>query len=193
MFKRRLCSLGIVFLALPVSHAAAVVITFEGIAPSGGLINVNALAPYTEAGFTFTPLNAQSAVFDSLATVDFPGDPTDFFGFAESNQITLTGPVPFTLNSLLLGPSTSSSTPTVSMTLVGNLLGGGMLTTTLTGLSTATLATLNWGTLTSVVISATNDSAIDNIAIVQVPEPSSLVLLGVGALACRGFRRKQGF
>jgi len=76
-----------------------------------------------------------------------PGDTTDFFGFGESNLITLSGPAPFILNSLLMGPNTGSSTPTVSVTLLGTLSGGGTLTATFAGLSTATLETLNWADL----------------------------------------------
>ena len=149
-------------------------------------------APYTEAGFTLTPTNAKSAVFDSAAVADFPGDTTDFFGFAETNLITLSGPAPFTLNSLLVGPTTGSSTPTVSMTLLGTLSGGGTLTATFPGLSTATLETLNWANLTSVRFSATDDSALDNIVINQVPEPASLALLGAAALTvgARRFRHQ---
>jgi len=192
--NRLFWSLSIVLVALPVTSASAATITFENFAPAGGLVNVNVVAPYTEAGFTLTPSSVQSAVFDSAAAVDFPGDATDFFGFAEINLITLTGPAPFILNSLLIGPTTSSSTPTVSMTLLGTLLGGGTLTATFAGLSTATLETLNWANLTSVRFSATNDSALDDIVInqVQVPEPSSLALLSVAALTvgARRFRRR---
>ena len=116
----------------------------------------------------------------------------DFFGFDETNPITLSGPAPFTLNSLLIGPSTISSTPTISMTLLGTLSAGGTLTATFAGVSTATLETLNWANLTSVRFSATNDSALDNIVINQVPEPASLALLGAAALTvgARRFRRK---
>ena len=35
-------------------------------------------------------------MFDSAALVDFPGDTTDFFGFGETNLITLSGSAPFT-------------------------------------------------------------------------------------------------
>ena len=190
--NRLFWSLSIVLVTLPVTSASALTITFENVAPAGDLINVNPAAPYLEAGFTLTPTNGNSAVFDSAAIVDFPGDTTDFFGFNETNPITLSGPAPFTLNSLLLGPSTISSTPTISMTLLGTLSVGGTLTATFAGVSTATLETLNWANLTSVRFSATNDSALDNIVVNRVPEPALLALLGAAALTvgARRFRRK---
>jgi hypothetical protein len=134
----------------------------------------------------------QSAVFDSAAVVDFPGDATDFLGFEEINLLRLTGPAPFTLSSLIIGPTTLSSTSSISMTLVGNLLGGGSLTTTFAGVSTATLETLNWANLTSVAVTTTNDAALDDIVLNPVPEPASL-LLGAVAMAggVRRLRRKQ--
>ena len=194
MINRLLWSLSIVFLALPVSHAHAVMITFEGFAPAAGLINVNPAAPYSEAGFTLTPTNAQSAVFDSAAVVDFPGDSTDFFGFVETNSIRLTGPVPFTLSSVLMGPSTLALAAAVSITVVGNLSGGGTSTASFAGLSTATLATLNWTDLASVDFRTTDDSALDDIAVTPVPEPATLMLVGAGAIAAgvRRFRSRKG-
>src|SRR5262249_30716757 len=155
-------------------------IQFEGFAPAGGLVNVNPGAPYTEAGFTFTPLNSSSAVFDANAAVDFPGNSaSSFLGFQETNTITMTGGV-FSLASVLIGRSTLPACPAINATITGHLFGGGTLTTTLTGLTTATTATLNWNGLADVVFSVTDDGAIDNISTDAVPEPGSLLLLGAG-------------
>jgi hypothetical protein len=71
------------------------------------------------------------------------------------------------------------------MTLVGNLSGGGTLTATFAGIATATLETINWANLTSVTFTATNDAALDDIALNQVPEPASLLLVGTGLVAAR--------
>jgi PEP-CTERM motif-containing protein len=161
------------------AQAQATTIGFEGFAPGGGLVNINPGAPYSESGFTFTPTNNQSAVFDSAAATDFPGDTTDFFGFQENNIITMTGPSAFNLDSLLLGQNTLGGGPT-SITLVGHLAGGGSLNATFANLTTATLETLNWSGLSSVEFRVTDDSAIDDIHVAAVPEPASLLLLGTG-------------
>jgi hypothetical protein len=164
---------------------------FEGVAPAGSLLNVNPAAPYTESGFTLTPTNNQSAVFDAGDTAaSFPGDPTSWFGFAASNTITLTGLGVFNLNDLLVGASTLGS-GNVDVTFLGNLAGGGTVSTTFAGLTGATLETLNWGGLSSVVITSTSDSGLDNIDAVASPEPGTWLLLGAGlsAIAARYRRR----
>jgi PEP-CTERM motif len=179
--------------------ASAATITFEGFAsPGDQVINVNPGSPYSEAGFTLMPTNDESAVFDST-TGAFPGDTTDFFGFGESNVITLTGPTPFSLATLLLGPSVLANDPaTASFTLVGNLVGGGTLNAMFPNLTTATLATLNWSNLSSAVFSATDDAALDNIVVNEVPggneipEPTTVSLLGFGLAGIYARRRRQG-
>ena len=179
----------LLFIFAPSSNAA--LIQFEGFAPVGSLVNVNPGAPYSEAGFTFTPFNSASAVFDATAASDFPGDSTSWFGFAPGNLITMTGPIPFNLMSLLIGPSTIGS-GNIDATITGNVFGGGTLSATFSGLTTATLETLNWTNLTDVTFSVTSDAGIDDISTAAVPEPSTLLLLGagLGALAVR--RRTQG-
>src|SRR3954453_11630461 len=89
--------------------ATATVITFEGFAPRGSLLNVSPTTPYLEAGFRFTPADANSAVFDALSTTTFPGDSTSWFGFAGANLITMTGPGPFDFGSFLAGRSSIST------------------------------------------------------------------------------------
>jgi hypothetical protein len=85
-------------------------------------------------------------------------------------------------SSLLLGP-TDIGGLNATMTLVGNLVGGGTLKATFPNLTAATLATLNWSNLSSVVIQATDDAALDDIPLSKSgrryaarPSPSSVAI-----------------
>jgi hypothetical protein len=62
-----------------------------------------------------------------------------------------------------------------------------------TGLTTATLETLNWDNLTDVKFSVTSDAGLDNISAAIVPEPGSgiLLLTGVAMFAVLGRRKLQ--
>src|SRR4051794_23069578 len=98
-------------------------ISFENYAPVGSLVNVSPESPYTEQGYTVTPANSNSAVFDAAAITQFPGDNSDWFGFAPGNTVTLTGPVPFNLDTALVGPSTLTSA-TATITITGTSVNG---------------------------------------------------------------------
>jgi PEP-CTERM motif-containing protein len=177
---------------VPVSEADATTITFEGFAPVGSLVNINPSFPYTEGGFTLTPTNPLSAVFDSAAAADMPGNLTDFFGFQESNipRLRPTGGGVFDLTSLLLGPNTNGGPNSViNVTITGHRAVGPDLTSTLLGLTTATTATLNWTNLTSVDFTATNDAGLDDIVVTSVPEPASLTVLALGLAVIAATRR----
>lgn len=186
------------------STAHAQILGFEGFASPGEVSNVGPLTPYTEAGFTLTPINEESAVFDAVAEADFIGrSDSDFFGFSPTNAITLTvnGGGSFDLGSVILGPLDFSQTQPISVTLVGNLSGGGTLTQTFAGLSTATTETLNWTDLSSVVFTSNGDTGIDDILIgtaqgepsSAAPEPATLALLAIGLLPVAGalIRRRR--
>jgi len=180
----------LLFMTICASGAmAGVVVQFEDFAPPGGLVNVAPETPYSEAGFTFMPDNADSAIFDAAEGAGFPGDPTSWFGFAAGNTITVTGEGPFELDSILVGPSTLGS-GTTTVTFTGDIFGGGTpLTATFSDLETATLETFEWGGLADFTISATTDSAIDNVTSgTGTPEPASALLL-LGTAGLLGTRR----
>jgi hypothetical protein len=167
-----------------------VTIDFEGFAPAGGLVNVSPGAPYTEDGFTLTPTNGESAVFDSAAGSDMTGNATDWFGFAESNEPVLTltgGGASFALWSALIGPSTIGG-GTVDMTVTGMLSGGGTVSATFNDLVTATTVLLGWSGLDSVEFTTSDDAGLDDI---QIPEPTTLALLGLGLVGVAGLRRRR--
>jgi PEP-CTERM motif-containing protein len=180
-------------LGLLAASANATELFFEGFAPAGGGMNVSPGVPYTEAGFTLTPSNALAAVFDAAdPNASFPGDPTSWFGFAAGNIITMTGPAPFSLNSLLIGASSLGSGNT-DFTVFADIFGGGTMTKTFTGLTAATLETLNWTNLRDVEFSGTTDSALDNITlnVAATPEPGTLLMLGAALSALMIFRHRR--
>ena len=175
------------FTALSV-HSKASVIMFEGFAGPGQTINVGPGTPYTEAGFELMPLNSSSAVFGPAAGPQFPGDATSWFGFAENNTITLTGPAPFNLNSALIGPS-SIGTGNINFTITGHVLDGSTVSVTFTNLTTATTEVIGFTGLQSATFSTTSGAGLDDISVsTTVPEPGSFFFLVGALLLASGFR-----
>lgn len=178
------------------SHA--VTLTFEGFAlpdEARQVVNVNPDEPYVEGGFTLTPTDGESAVFDASSATKMPGNDTDWFGFAEGNRpgLTLTsGGTTFHLEALLLGPNTIGG-GTVTIMVTGTQVGGTSLSQTFADLTTATQVTLGWTGLTQVVFTATDDAALDDIRVTAVPEPGTWALLGIGTLVLFSRARRMVF
>ena len=155
----------------------AAVLSFEDFAPPGELRNINPDEPYQESGFTITPTDDQSAVFDASAPTTMLGNDTDWFGFAESNTPSLTlssSTLPFNLQSLLAGPNTLASGPEIDLMITGTLFEGGSVTESFASLSTATLLSLNWTNLIRVDFTTNDDAGIDDIDVTMVPSQPAI-------------------
>ena len=175
--------------------------TSEGDIISGGYLfdssenslkRINAYVDYSDSGSTY--LQIRNLAVNNTVTMSLIGGGT------------------FRLNSMQLGEGFNAASGSLgdnatSVLITGNLFGGGTVSTTIIfdeindgpgGLADFQLATFNpgWDNLTSVVIDGIggNDGrmGVDNI-IVNVPEPSSLTLVGIGMLACawRKLARKK--
>lgn len=162
---------------------------------------MNPSDPYTEAGFTFTPFNGESALFGFVPSYPslFPGDDTRFLLFDANNTITLTGPVPFSLDSALIGPTAYPfGNGPLDLTIIGNVLGGGTVSVTFYNLTTATEEVIGFENLQSATFSGTHSAGLDDISTNgTVPEPGSLFLAGatllLGGLVCiKRVRRCSG-
>jgi hypothetical protein len=172
--------------------------TSEGDITSGGyffdsninsLKRVNAVTDYADSGSTYLQIRSL-------------GGPANVVTMSPSGGGT------FRLNSIQYGEGFKAGAGSAGLLVTGNLFGGGTVSTTLNfdgindgpgGLADFQLATFDatWVNLTSVVfapVPGLNDNrmGIDNI-VVNVPEPSSLALIGMGILACalRRFAHKS--
>lgn len=172
----------------------ATVLSFEDFTAPGTLTNINPAAPYEESGFTITPTDGESAVFDSAFSTTMIGNDTDWFGFGESNTPSLTltsSSLPFNLVSLLAGPNTLASGPEIDLVIIGTPVEGDPVTVSFPSLSTATLLSPNWTNLTRVDFTSSDDAGIDDIDVTVVPEPSTFLLITFGFLGL-AWRRSHG-
>jgi hypothetical protein len=177
--------LSLVVLATIAFPANAIVIEFEEFAAPGALTNINPSLTYMEDGFTITPTNDSSAVFDSAASSSMIGNNSDWFGFAESNNPSLTltaASNSFNLNSVVLGPSTIAASVPIDVTVTANFFAGGSASITYSNLSTATLVSPGFSRVASVNFLATDDAGLDNIDVHIVPESATASLASAGLL-----------
>ena len=204
---RRLLAVTALVLAGSIGNAEAVVITFEDLPldPPG-----TASGDHTSGGFFFDTLLDHSHIDDGTSWGTSNGTNImviDAFGGA-ANNVTFSpiGGGVFTLTEIHLSKAnTFSTTSALAVQVIGNLLGGGTVSTTLTLAPafsfTAFAFDSSWTNLTSVVLNGVgatccgpvpgNYFAIDNIAVTAVPEPAMLSLLGLGAAFLLGRRRRN--
>ncbi|MDB4537781.1 hypothetical protein N9230_04110, partial [Akkermansiaceae bacterium] len=172
-----------------VATLAATLITFGSLAggANGALITFDGVsadtfpaAPYEESGFTITATTGFNAVLNGGV---FSSNYFTYQGSTTTATIALTSGGAFNLESLDLGLGQSAVGVSVDITLMGNLFGGGSISTTFNNVSTVQNEVLvGWNNLASVTISGTDDPGIDNINASAVPEPSSALLAGLGVL-----------
>ena len=184
---------GLILSVSGLANAGLIAVDFEGVTSS--IMNISPGSPYTEEGFTFTPISNQSAIFDSSEQTMI-GNSTDFFGFDSANIISLTYISGiFNLDSLLLGPFSYQTIPEIDVSITGFYSGGGAVAVTYSDISTATTANLGWNNLVRVDFSANDMGAIDNLNLstssTSVPEPTTLAIfaLGIMGLASRRFKK----
>lgn len=163
--------------------AAGQIVDFE--VPAQDQINPG--FPYEEAGFRFSTTTADAAVFPagSSASID-GGDQSGFFGFGESNAITI-GAIDgssFFLRSLVVGRTSIAQDAAIDVTINLFLMDGTTSQLNLTNISDATTVDFGTSGISSVVVFATDDAGIDAVNF-TIPTPSTAAVLGLGALAVR--------
>ncbi len=168
--------------------ARAVTLTFEGVTTTAEtVVNVNPSEPYTEAGFLFTPVNDQSAVFAADASTTLPGVTSAWFGFAESNPVTVThnAGLTFDFSRFVAGASTLASGP-LTLTVTGIRSDGTTLTETFENVSAAGSRDFNWTGLASLRFESSDDAGLDDLALTPVPEPETWMTLAIGLAGVAG-------
>lgn len=173
--------------------ANATLIDFEGVAPAASQLGVG--NNYAEEGFNlFNPGALSDAAIIGQVTQNTTG--SDYYTWNSptgNNPVTLTNLLggSFDLFSLDVGTKGNSQG---SFDITGFFSAGGSVIHNVIGTSAFTNTELNWSDLARVEFSYVSGDfgAIDNLSIntTEVPEPATLVLLGLG-LAGIGFSRKK--
>ena len=213
--RRLIIGLGVLLVASGQASAALIVIDFEVLEQIDAEIH-NQGKFYSEDGFTLEadhPIPGNLEIFRTVGTLDtlFPGSTALFHGNSLGEIIlTRDGGVPFDLFSIDLAelppgrsePGGPTDSGPFDVEFFGTQVGGGMVSTTFTVDSFLTLKTFIFPGFTNLVAviwfqgpgGSGPAHQFDNIVASPVPEPSTLVLWSLGAVALGGLgwrRRKQ--
>jgi hypothetical protein len=135
-----------------------------------------------------TATSADNAIPDAVGS-PFSSNYFTFQGISTTATIALLSGGAFTLESLDISLGEFSLSTSTDITFDGLLVAGGTLNATFTNISSVQNVVLDWTGLESVTISGTDDPGIDNVVV--VPEPSSALLLGLGAMGFLAMRRRR--
>lgn len=183
--------------------SSTTIIDFEGVLSVGQTSTGSNVTPYTEDGFTLTSSGSGSVYHNDIFAdgFGFNDNGSDFLGwcgvcFGSPYTFSTTDGGVFSLTSIDFSNLTIGS-DVGSIDIVGYFFGGGSISTSFDPIVNlwTTVVFSGFSNLTSFDISAAsngNNLAMDNIVLntATVPEPISIVLLGLG-LAGIGFSRKK--
>ena len=182
MKKIILLSLCLFLLTNSISYGS--IITFEITTDpiQSGILSITPANVYSEKGFKISPSNDLSSVFDFeffnvFTPVEMRANNSDWFGFEESNKITVdANNTLFNLTSLDVGITTLASSSSIDLMITGSFINDIQESKTLNNVSDTITWEINWSNLISFTIMSSDDAGIDNLVLSQVPIPSALWL-----------------
>ena len=151
-------------------------------------------AGYTESGFVVTATSSSNAIFAPGIDGIFSSHFLTFDAPNTAITISSASSEVFSFTSTDLGLSfTSGAVASADVTFLGTLATGGTVSQTFFNVTTLQNVQLNWDGLTSLTVSGTADPGLDNMVFngSAVPEPSSALLLGLGAFGLVSRRRRS--
>jgi len=164
---------------------SAAVLTF------GSTQSTSTPTPYVEQGFVVNATTLATGILDAANSVfsshyfSFLASPT---AEATIQAFTLGN---FNLTSMDIGIGELASTSSTDITLVGSFAAGGIISATFNGVTAVQNIVLNWNDLTKVTITGSADPGFDNIEVSAVPETSSALLVGLGAMSILSRRNRR--